>query len=74
MCSNNATYELISITRGWRAIPASACDQFCAPESVFAITAWMAGNPGLLLATNFGAPESVFAKFPKGAVVLPEQS
>jgi hypothetical protein len=33
----------------------------------------MAGNPGLLLATNFGTPESVFAKFPKGAVVLPEQ-
>jgi oxalate decarboxylase len=42
-------------------------------ESI-SITAWMAGNPGLLLATNFGAPESVFAKFPKGAVVLPEQS
>jgi oxalate decarboxylase len=42
-------------------------------ESI-SITAWMAGNPALLLATNFGAPESVFAKFPKGAVVLPEQS
>jgi hypothetical protein len=38
------------------------------------VTAWMAGNLGLLLATNFGAPESVFAKLPKGAVVLPEQS
>jgi oxalate decarboxylase len=32
------------------------------------------GHPGLLLATNFGAPESVLAKFPKGAVVPPEQS
>jgi hypothetical protein len=29
----------------------------------------MAANPGLLLATNFGAPESAFAKFPKGAVI-----
>jgi hypothetical protein len=34
----------------------------------------MAGNPNLLVATNFSAPESVFAKFPKGAVVLPEQT
>jgi hypothetical protein len=33
----------------------------------------MAGNPDLLLATNFGQPESVFAKFPKDAVVMPEQ-
>jgi oxalate decarboxylase len=37
------------------------------------ITAWMAGNPDLLLSTNFGVPESVFAKFPKDAVVIPEQ-
>jgi oxalate decarboxylase len=42
-------------------------------ESI-SITAWMAGNPDLLLATNFGAPESVFAKLPKGAVMLPKQS
>jgi oxalate decarboxylase len=42
-------------------------------ESI-SITAWMAANPGLLLATSFGAPESVFARFPQGAVVLPEQS
>ena len=37
------------------------------------LSAWMAGNPGLLLSTNFGVPESVFAKFPKDAVVIPEQ-
>ncbi len=37
------------------------------------ITAWMAGKPDLLLSTNFGVPESVFEKFPKGAVILPEQ-
>lgn len=36
------------------------------------ITAWMAANPDLLLSTNFGVPESVFAKFPKHAVVMPE--
>jgi oxalate decarboxylase len=36
------------------------------------ITAWMAANPGLLLSTNFGVPESVFAKFPKGEVPMPE--
>ena len=36
------------------------------------ITAWMAANPDLLLATNFGVPESVFAKLPKDAVVMPE--
>ena len=36
------------------------------------ITAWMAANPDLLLATNFGVPESVFAKFPKGPVIMPE--
>lgn len=40
-------------------------------ESV-SITAWMAANPDLLLATNFGVPESVFAKFPKGAVIMPD--
>jgi oxalate decarboxylase len=40
-------------------------------ESI-SITAWMAGNPGPLLETDFVAPESVLAKFPKGAVVLPE--
>jgi oxalate decarboxylase len=37
------------------------------------LSAWMAGNPDLLLATNFKQPESVFAKFPKDAVVMPEQ-
>lgn len=37
------------------------------------ITAWMAGTPDLLLSTNFGEPESVFKKFPKGAVIMPEQ-
>lgn len=36
------------------------------------ITAWMAANPNLLLSTNFGVPESVFAKFPKGEVAMPE--
>jgi oxalate decarboxylase len=36
------------------------------------ITAWMAANPGLLLSTNFGVPESVFAKFPKGEEAMPE--
>jgi len=40
-------------------------------ESV-SITAWMAANPDLLLSTNFGVPESVFAKFPKTAVIMPE--
>ena len=37
------------------------------------ITAWMAGTPGLLLSTNFGVPESIFEKFPKDAVIMPEQ-
>jgi len=37
------------------------------------ITAWMAANPDLLLATNFGVPESVFAKMPSGEVVMPEE-
>jgi hypothetical protein len=32
----------------------------------------MAANPGLLLSTNFGVPESVFAKFPKNEVAMPE--
>ena len=36
------------------------------------ITAWMAANPDLLLSTNFGVPESVFAKFPKDPVIMPE--
>lgn len=36
------------------------------------ITAWMASTPDLLLATNFGVPESVFAKMPGGEVVMPE--
>jgi oxalate decarboxylase len=37
------------------------------------LSAWIAGNPDLLLSTNFGVPESVFAKFTKGEVVIPEQ-
>jgi oxalate decarboxylase len=37
------------------------------------LSAWMAANPDLLLSTNFGVPESVFAKFPKSEVVIPEQ-
>ncbi|MGI8725397.1 MAG: hypothetical protein ACR2J1_08635 [Methyloceanibacter sp.] len=40
-------------------------------ESV-SITAWIAANPDLLLGTNFKVPESVFAKFPKDAVVIPK--
>jgi hypothetical protein len=36
------------------------------------ITAWIAANPDLLLATNFGVSESVFAKFPKGALIMPK--
>jgi hypothetical protein len=32
----------------------------------------MAANTDLLLATNFKVPESTFAKFPKGPVVIPE--
>ena len=38
------------------------------------ITAWMAANPDLLLSTNFGVPESVFAKFPKDAVIMPDRA
>jgi oxalate decarboxylase len=41
-------------------------------ESI-SITGWMAGNPDLLLSTNFGVPESVFTKFPKDAAIIPEQ-
>ena len=37
------------------------------------ITAWLASNPDLLLATNFGVPASVFAKMPNGEVVMPEE-
>jgi oxalate decarboxylase len=40
-------------------------------ESI-SITGWMAANTDLLLATNFKVPESAFAKFPKGPVVIPE--
>lgn len=36
------------------------------------ITAWMAANPRLLLSTNFKVPESVFAKFPKHALIIPD--
>jgi oxalate decarboxylase len=36
------------------------------------ITEWMAGNPRLLLATNFGVPESVIAKFPRQETFMPE--
>ena len=36
------------------------------------ITAWMAANPRLLLATNFGVPESAFEKFPHREVVMAE--
>jgi oxalate decarboxylase len=36
------------------------------------ITAWMAANPDLLLATNFGVPQSVFASMPKAGVIMPE--
>jgi oxalate decarboxylase len=36
------------------------------------ITAWMAANPHLLLSTNFKVPESVFAKFPKHALIMPD--
>jgi oxalate decarboxylase len=36
------------------------------------ITAWMAANPDPLLSTNFGVPESMFVKFPKVALFMPE--
>jgi oxalate decarboxylase len=40
-------------------------------ESI-SITAWLGANQDLLLATNFGVPESIFAQFPKTAVVMPD--
>ena len=40
-------------------------------ESI-SITAWMAANPGELLATNFGVPEKTFAAFPKRETTMPE--
>lgn len=36
------------------------------------ITAWMAGTPDLLLATNFGVKEKVFEDMPSDAVIMPE--
>ncbi|MBM3542940.1 MAG: cupin domain-containing protein [Alphaproteobacteria bacterium] len=36
------------------------------------LTGWMAANPDLLLATNFEVKESVFAKFPKDALIMPK--
>lgn len=36
------------------------------------LTDWIANTPGLLLSTNFGVPESVFAKMPDGEVAMPE--
>jgi oxalate decarboxylase len=41
-------------------------------ESI-SITGWLAANPDLLLATNFGVPESVFASMPKRALIMPER-
>jgi oxalate decarboxylase len=35
------------------------------------LTAWMAGNPHLLLSTNFGVPASTFADFPKQETPMP---
>ena len=40
-------------------------------ESI-SLTAWMAANPHLLLATNFKVPESAFANFPKHALIMPD--
>jgi oxalate decarboxylase len=40
-------------------------------ESI-SITGWMASNPRLLLATNFGVPESTFDKFPHREVIMAE--
>lgn len=40
-------------------------------ESI-SITAWMAANPALLLATNFGVQESAFAGFPKSERTMPD--
>ena len=39
---------------------------------LISITAWMAANPALLLATNFGVPQSTLAAFPKRETVMPE--
>ena len=39
-------------------------------ESI-SVTAWMAANPGLLLATNFKVPEKTFAGFPKRETMMP---
>lgn len=36
------------------------------------VTAWMAANTPLLLSTNFGVPQSVFATFPKGETTMPD--
>jgi oxalate decarboxylase len=44
-----------------------------ATYQLISITAWLASNPDLLLATNFGVPASVFAKMPNGEVVMPEE-
>jgi oxalate decarboxylase/phosphoglucose isomerase-like protein (cupin superfamily) len=41
-------------------------------ESI-SITGRLAANPDLLLATNFGVPESVFAEMSKRAVIMPER-
>jgi oxalate decarboxylase len=35
------------------------------------LTAWMAGNPHLLLSTNFRVPETTFASFPTGERFMP---
>jgi oxalate decarboxylase len=40
-------------------------------ESI-SLTAWMAGNPTQLLATNFGVPASTFARFPKREDAMPD--
>jgi oxalate decarboxylase len=40
-------------------------------ESI-SLTAWMGANPHLLLATNFGVPESTFADFPRNGVIMPD--
>ena len=37
------------------------------------ITAWLVANPDLLLATNFGVPESVFASMPTRALIIPKR-
>ena len=37
------------------------------------ITGWLVANPDLLLATNFGVPESVFASMPNRALIIPKR-